>query len=260
MQQQVQSNETDGRAILMPGFGPVQARRMTLMSVHFAPKVCKEFFHSGRRWVTIDKGSAESPAYCHVYDSQQLVPDTASMFSMEPGDRRPSDIPMPVRVETIVGDLLRLWCTSSMGASNKFSAGIILIKGSTATPDEISKGVQMEGSLCRALVEEADRYYIDPKTGRIELKHRQALEWLGSEKRAWYHQIEIGRMKTGALSGTRIPMEALADGGQSLLDFYIGSGLDPLDFGDTHVANLLKSKPDIRKTTERRLGMSKSKE
>ncbi len=237
--------------LMTHGFGPTVARSKTLMSVHFERKT-HQFFHSRRRSFVLEPAARDRPTFCTVYDSQQIVPDTGQLAALQPGEPHPQDLAMPVPVEFIVQDLLRLWSRANLGVAAKTPCGIIALAGDQPTKQEIAKAVAMEDQLCRALVLEADGIH-QGKEGRIEKRHRDALGWMGSERREWFEEIQIGVSKMGAISSKRIPMEALVDGGLPLMAFYIENGLHPEDFGDTYVANMWKNKPSIVQTLKERL-------
>lgn len=256
--------------LFMPGYGDVAARSRTIASVHFDVRDHHGFFHSKGRSFMLAPGKRSQPSYLKVWDSQQWTTDTASLHGYQQGMPKPADIPYPVAVETVVGDLLKVWRPyfSTIGKDTKGfksqlarkpDVGIMVIAGDVATPEEIAELDRLEVAHCRSMVEEADRFHRSGD-GVILDYHRKCLEWLGSERRDWYAVIEGGRMKKSPISGTRIPMEALADGGIELIEFYLKNGLNPLDFGDEFVDSLLKKSPQIRATVERRLGIAKEKE
>lgn len=199
--------------------------------------------HSGRRTFMLPAAPKGGVVYMPVYDSQQSIPTWQAM-----DQENPNMVPGPVAVETIVTDLEDAWGWVQLKTGN-FRLGISRIEGDTCTDSELKRLMGLETTMCRRAVEEADSLYTsgDPK-GRalITSFHRACLDWLGSEKRPWYHEIEMGRTKTGPLSGTKIPMEALSDAGQNLLTFYATSGLNPEDFGDTYIADLFKKKPELK--------------
>lgn len=250
-------------AIFLPGYGDIKARSITIASVHFQPRNYDGFFHSKNRNFYLAPGSMGKPAYRKVWDSQQWCQDTAALHAMQAGMDRPEDIPHPVAVTGIVTDLLTKWQPfwSVMRIGNlpqlgrKPDVGIIAIAGDIATPEEIHQMDSLEAAHCRSMVEEADRFHRNG-SGEISDYHRDCLKWLGSEKRDWYAQIEGGHMKKSPISGNRIPMEALADQGIILMDFYIQQGLDPADFDDEFVVAMWKKNPNIRATIERRLGLT----
>lgn len=238
----------DEHMITVPGLPPMQARHIMIASVHFEPRQ-ERFMHSGRRTFVLPAAPKGGVVYMPVYDSQQAIP-TWQSFQQE----SPEMVPGPVAVETIVKDLEDSWGWIQLKTGN-FRLGISRIAGETCTPDEMKRLIGLETTMCRRAVEEADALHQsgDPK-GRAMITsfHRACLDWLGSEKREWYHQIEMGRTKTGPLSGQKIPMEALADGSHDLLKWYAGNGLDPADFGDHYISELFKKKPHLRKAAEQK--------
>lgn len=234
-----QAPATPEPTLVIPGIpSPIQARHLTLASAHFEPRT-NRFWHSNRQLFLMPKAPKGELRYLRVYDSQQFIPQFAS-FNEPPGL-----MPAPVPVETIARDLVDGWSWMQLSRQKNLRVGIDLIAGDEATDAEKKKLIDTEERLCRAAVNEADQFHKSGK-GEITDFHRSCLDWLGSEKRDWYNEIQLGRTKISPISGTRIPMEAMFDQGQSLVKFYVEMGLDPAEFGDDHIAAFLKKKPEIR--------------
>jgi hypothetical protein len=225
--------------VYMQGFGEVQGRRIMIASVHFEPRSAR-FWHSNRRQFQIDAAPKGGVVYLPVFDSQQWVPQATSF-----DEELKNMVPMPVGVQTIVQDLEDAWGYIQTSQQGNFRIGIGKVAGDRATEEELKTLLMYEERMCRAVVDEADGFHKSGK-GIITKFHRGCLDWLGSEKRDWYNEISLGRMKTGPLSGLKIPMEALSDAGQNLLTFYAQSGLNPLDFEDAFIAELFKTKPELK--------------
>lgn len=242
----------------LPGLGQFTPRQKTMVSVHF--NACHNRpHHSGRRMYTLEAAPRDSYTKIVLYDSQQMYPDLSD--AMAPPENR-AILPMPVTVESIVAALKSLWTTGGVGAMGMFPPGIDVIEGDEPTAAELTRLRATQERLCRALVEEGDAIKAGngPKGHRIGITHRKALEWLGSEKRDWFKPIEQGVMKKSAVSGNQIPMEAQYDGTVDLLEHYVKYGFDPLEYGDTFVADMFKKKPEMKRAIERRLGMSQPQE
>lgn len=236
--------------LTMFGFGDVPARKRVIASVHFRAMDYDGFWHSKNRSFKLAAGKMSAPSYLPVYDSQQNTTDTSALMDYRAGMPWPEMIPKPVRVESVVIDLLAkwqpFWTSDGKQIAMKPYVGIIEIAGDVATAEEIKRMDSMEQSHCRSLVEEADRFHRNGK-GTISDYHREALTWLGSERRDWFAPIEAGLQKISAISGNRIPMKALADQGLDLLAFYQRNGLNPEDYGDTFAAELL-TRPTVKKS------------
>lgn len=239
---ETQTAQPAEHVIHVPNYpSPIVARKMVIASVHFEERNI-QFMHSNRQTFNLKAAPKGEVSYLSVYDSTQFVPQWPS------NDGEPMSAPMPVPVETIMKDLEDNWGWAIL-KSGPVRLGIMRIAGDTCTEKEKQNLIKLEELACRRAVEEADSLHQtgDPKArALIQPFHRACLEWLGSERRPWYHQIELGNMKVGPLSGTRIPMEALSDAGQNLLAFYAQSGLDPAEFGDTFIADLFKKKPELK--------------
>ena len=230
-------------AVMVPGLPqPIQARKMVLASVHFEERHAK-FMHSNRQPFVLKPPTTKGEvAYLSVYDSMQFVPQWSS------ADGEPTPGPMPVPVESIIKDLEDNWGWAVL-KNGPVRLGVMRIAGETCTEKEKRDLMKLEELACRRAVEEADSLHQtgDPKARALITQfHRDCLTWLGSERRPWFHEIELGNMKVGPLSGTRIPMEAMADGPHDLLKWYASNGLDPLSFGDTHIAEFFKKHPEVK--------------
>lgn len=237
--------------LAMAGLAPVMPRSMTVCSVHF--KEMKErFAHSGRRPFTLPAAEKGKYTILRFFDSQQAIHNT----SMGQDSDSREFIMMPVTVDSIAADLRANWCGGYIGAMGKFPPGIDIIAGTFPTEAELAALNAKQARMCRALVEEADA--IEKGTIKnviINDDHRKALEWMGSEKRSWFRPIEKGYSKISVITGNHIPMEALADGGQDILEYYVKYDLDPLMYQDEHVAKLFADRPAMRVQIQRRLGL-----
>lgn len=243
--------------VMMTGFGDIPANCITVASVHFRPVRYDGFFHSRNRDFNLAAGKLGEPTYLKVWNSQQFVQDEVALLTYQEGSPTPGGIPYPVRAGWIVNDLLKKWqpyfSTVLMSDSNGKKkphlarmpdVGIIAIKGSVTDAEELKRLNDLETAHCRAVVDQADRFYINGE-GMITDYHRDALAWLGSELKPWFLEIQSGTTKVSPISGKRIPMKALADDGLDLLAFYQRNGLDPTDYGDTFAAELL-TRPNVK--------------
>lgn len=236
--------------LALSGLGPVMPRSMTVCSVHFRTMKLR-FFHSNRRWFVLPAAEKGKFTLLKFYDSQQAVHNTNHQDS----DER-QFLPMPVSVESIAQDFRENWCAGYIGPMGQFPPGIDIIAGEYPTEAELVALNAKEERMCRALVEEGDAIEKGTlKNVRIGDDHRDALEWMGSEKRSWFRPIEKGYSKISVITGNHIPMEALADGGQDILEYYVKYDLDPLMYQDEHAAKLFAEKPAMKTQIARRLGM-----
>lgn len=244
-------NQHQPLMLSLTGLGPVMPRSMTVCSVHFKT-MTERFFHSNRRIFILPAAPKGKYTVLKFYDSQQPVHSTNML---QDNDMR-EFIPMPVSVESIAGDFRRNWCGGYVGAMGKFPPGIDIIAGELPTEAELAALNKRQERMCRALVEEADGIEKGTiKNTIINDDHRAALEWMGSEKRSWFRPIEKGYSKISVITGNHIPMEALADGGQDILEYYVKYDLDPLMYQDEHAAKLFAEKPAMKTQIARRLGM-----
>jgi hypothetical protein len=237
-----------------PGIGQVTPRALTIGSVHFED--CSlHLWHSGRRLYQLppppvkclSEVTLSNVSLLTAYDSQQWIP----MITDPEAPMRLA--PAPVPVEVIVQDLLHQWTMNRIGAANRHPPGIIQLAGPKPTQAELKRMVELETAHCNALVDEADEIFVTKK-GTLQPSHRQALNWLGSTRKEWFKPIEIGRMKRSVVSGREIPMEALADGSEKLIDYYLLYGFNPMDYGDEYVAKLF-SNPRFLSEQRGRLGL-----
>ncbi len=233
----------------LTGLAPVAPRSMTVCSVHFKTKTLR-FWHSNRRTFVLPAASKGKYTVMKFYDSQQGVMNV----DRDTGNRDP--LPMPVPVEAIAQDFRSNWGSGYTGPMGKFPPGIDIIAGDFPTEAELAALNAKEERMCRALVEEADAIEKGSVKGiNIGDDHRMALERMGSERRSWFKPIEMGDVKVSVITGNRIPMEALADNGADIPEYYVKYELDPLMYGDKHVAKMFEDKPDMKLRIMRRLGM-----
>ena len=240
------------KPMVIQGLGVIQPRVLTIASVHFEPRPRPDLHHSRQFDLTLPaapKGKYVTRSFC---DSQQAVRN----FYGDPSNDTPEFVPMPVPVDLLADSLLDAWCRSGMDAFGKSRPrpGIILLAGNTPTEAEMKQMIGLETTLCRAVVEEADRL---EKTGKGEITdfHRKALEWLGSEKRSWYKQIELGKTKRSPVSGNLINADATVDEGVDMVEWYVKYGLKPDDYGDDFIASMFKRDPGLRQRIGERLGI-----
>ena len=256
-------------AFIMTPFGAVPANVRVVASVHFRPMGYLDFWHSKNRSFFLQAAKLGEPTYLKVYDSVQYVPDTSALQTYQSGMAKPADIPMPVPVDAIVGDLMRKWQPYfGMTINSKKQehvlrmpdVGIMPIAGLKATEQELAKMNRIQEAHCRANVEQADRFERNG-LGAITDYHRDCLQALGGDEHArhrWYQPVQqAGPQKLSAVTGLMIPMSATMDSNISLIDHYIGNGLNPLDFGDTFIEEMLRKNHNIRRTVEKRLGITK---
>jgi hypothetical protein len=243
-----QSNVGQPEPLYFDGLGAVAPRKLTICSVHFEPKT-ERFMHSRRRTFFMPAAKKGSYSLLDVYDSQQAVRNTS-----DPEADSASFIAMPVPVETIANSLVSSWAGSFIGVMGRNRPGIDRIEGDKPTDKELARLNKWEEALCRAAVEEADKIEKGTQKGIITDFHRKALEWLDSEKRTWYRPIELGHTKVSVVSGNRIPMAALADNGEDLIEYYVKYDLEPLDFEDAHINKMLTN--DLRRKVQHRLGLN----
>jgi lambda repressor-like predicted transcriptional regulator len=203
------------------------------------------FHHNGRREYFAAAPKKGEVAYLHAWDTQQWIPDIEASMGPDATPYGSVMRPAPVPVETIIADLLRNTTQNFIGAVASLSPGIAQIAGETVTDAELDRLNKMETVFCNALITEAndiwEKRYDSNEKRRIGSLHRGALEWLGSQGRGapWYLELETGGFKKGAASGKRIPIEALMDDGTDLIKLYLEYDLDPLEYGDTHIAEML---------------------
>lgn len=234
----------------LSGLGPVMPRSMAVCSVHFRTMKLR-FFHSNRRLFVLPAAEKGKYTLLRFFDSQQAVHNT----NQQDSDERQM-LPMPVSVDSIAQDFRLNWCSGYVGPMGKFPPGIDIIAGEFPTAAELATLNAKQERMCRALVEEADAIEKGTVKGVIiGNDHRDALEWMGSEKRSWFRPIEKGYSKISVITGNHIPVEALADGGQDILEYYVKYDLDPLMYQDTHVAKLFADKPAMKTQIARRLGL-----
>lgn len=241
----------DGAPLILipgiPGGGFTVPRASTIASVHYEEKI-RVYWRGGKRQYGVgavpEKPSKpEQCSTCVVYDAQQWIP---SHYKMDFGDQdmpthesEPALIPM----ESIVSDLLRAFRGSMTGRMASNPPGIMQIAGTLPTQAELQSMVAAETRHCIAAVEDADELFFQQQFRKIGRGHRRALRWLGSERRKWAEEIEPGLLKKAPTTGTRIPMEALVDDrGVDLLEWYSKHGLNPRDFGDEYIAEILDRK------------------
>lgn len=235
----------------LSGIGPVAPRSMTVCSVHFRTMKLR-FHHSGRRLFVLPAAEKGKFTVLRFFDSQQAVHNTAMQGDSDVREY----LPMPVPVESIAQDFRSNWCAGYVGPMGRFPPGIDVIAGEYPTKVELDALNDRQERMCRALVEEGDAIEKGTiKNVRIGDDHRDALEWMGSEKRSWFRPIEKGYSKVSVITGNHIPMEALADGGQDILEYYVKYDLDPLMYQDEHAAKLFAEKPAMKTQIARRLGM-----
>ena len=246
-----QEHQVTPAPLVIPGYRPIEPRSITVASVHFMPCLQVRFWHSNRQafWLppAIKDKTGEDIRYIKVYDSQQQIPNTSD-------PQIPQNVagflPGPVMAEQIVSDLEENWGWIRTTRSGMYRVGVGRIKGETATQEELAKLMRLEKTACQALVAEADRFHAKGE-GEIRDVHRGALTFLGSEMREWFRAVELGHTKKSVVSGKRIPMDALSDGGQDIVEYYAKYGLNPLDYEDRFVAG----KPELLKVARKRLGM-----
>lgn len=222
----------------VPYFGQVQARVKYLASAHYSDLIHRstDCGFPEYKLKAAKKGVIE---VLPVYDSQ-----TIARVAVDPNEE-PTMTPVPKPVETIVLALLTMWRGGYIGASAVYPPAVMEIKDSIPSESEKEKLNQMAIDHCRAMVKEADDFYVTKK-GTITPNHYKALEWLSDNvqdiDREWYLYAHARNKKRGVASGMLIPMEALQDGMVYLPDFYLDHGLDPMDFGDVFVAEFLKKR------------------
>jgi hypothetical protein len=237
--------------LVIPGLGVVQPRVMTIASVHFEPRHRPDFHHS--RHLKFELAAAPKGGYttCSFCDSQQVVRDTTDVNSSET-----RGIPLPVPVDIIATSLMEAWSHAGVDPFGKArpKPGIMIIQGTQPTAEELAEMNAMEEKLCRYAVEEADRIKTTGK-GEIGEFHRNALAWMGSERRDWFKPIERGLTKTSPATGEQINMNATVDNGVDLIEYYVKYGLKPEDYGDEHIATMFKRDPDLRRRVQERLGL-----
>lgn len=238
--------------VRMEGFGPIAPESRTICSVHFREKKLS-FMHSARREFKIpevDRGK---------YTTMDFFASLQATFNGVNEQGVHEFIGKPVPVDAIAQDFVANWCSGSAGSTANYPPGIGLIAGRHPTKAELAFLMSRQTAYCRALVDEGDR--IEKGTAdkfgpqRHTQDHRDALAWLGSEKRTWAREIQLGYEKTSVVSGKRIPMEALSDGGQDLLEWYVKYDLDPVDYQDTHVAGMFENRPELKNVIRQRLNL-----
>jgi hypothetical protein len=240
-----------GVIALQTGFGPVTPRAVTIMSYHFLPKTIR-FWHSNRKDFYLAAARRDPktgewiPGYCTVFDSQQWVPHITSDNIGPNAVPVNESTPMPVSVQSIVHDMISDWGWLGTNQMSRHRVGIIPIVGRVGTEAEKKKANGFEETACRRIVEEGDQIAASGK-GVITELHRGALDRLGSEKRAWYKPIEMGRNKKSVATGNIIPMEALVDGPIDLIEFYVRHSLNPKDYGDEYLAQRVQLLDAARK-------------
>lgn len=235
----------------LPGLGQVTPRALTLASAHFED-MDAHLWHHGKRLYHLPAPKVpnlgelrmESVSLLTVYDAQQWIP------IIEDPEQPPRLRPAPVPVEGVALDLLNLWTKNRAGVAATVYPGIMQLKGPSPTKEEFDRLISLESAHCAALIEEADRIWVT-KQGKIQPNHRSALEWMGSTRREWFKPIEPGRTKRSVVTGRDINWDALADGGEKLVDYYLLYNLNPENYGDAYVSGLFKDPKFLRDQLER---------
>jgi hypothetical protein len=232
--------------LVFGNFGQIAPRVAYVCSVHYESKF-KKMPHQGETVYRLPAPAKGSYSVLAVYDTQQWVKTSAGGY-----DEEPTPTAMPVDVNGVVRDLLASWTTGFIGEASRFTPGIMQIAGPVPTEMELYKLNRKEEDFCDALIMEGDKFYVQ-KNGRIQSLHRGAATWR-EQAREWNIEIRKGEThKKGAASGKIIPMEAMVDDGVDLIDFYEKHEMDPMDFNDRFIRDLLLAREAKRNSKKSKL-------
>ena len=139
-----------------------------------------------------------------------LVIHGAVDLGIDYGPEPPQMLVRPIPVDVIVEDLVRVWTTNQLSATDAEGPGIGHIKSPAPTDDELAVLRARQETYFRRLVYEADGKASSGKVGDISDLHRKAAEWLGVEaNRDWVKPIVRLESKRCVGCGESILMNAL---------------------------------------------------